>query len=90
MNSPAKRAYTYHKDGRVCKFHIGDLIRYEKKNKIKDNAKLDTFVCTGIRFGKDDDEQILSNGTKEKRRSFVLCCGLAHTLCCVQSIYFLI
>ena len=51
---PAKRTYTYHKDGRVCKFHIGDLIRYEKKNKIKGNTKLDTFVCAGVRFDKDD------------------------------------
>lgn len=74
---PAKRTYTYHKDGRVCKFHIGDLIRYEKKNKIKGNTKLDTFVCTGVRFGKDDSEQTLSNGTKEKKMKFcsVLCSG---------------
>ena len=64
---PAKRTYTYHKDGRICKFHIGDLIRYEKKNKIKGNTKLDTFVCTGVCFGKDDSEQTLSNGTKEKK-----------------------
>lgn len=74
---PAKRTYTYHKDGRICKFHIGDLIRYEKKNKIKGNTKLDTFVCTGVRFGKDDSEQTLSNGTKEKKMKFcsVLCSG---------------
>ena len=67
---PAKRTYTYHKDGRICKFHIGDLVRYEKKNKIKGNTKLDTFVCTGVRFGKDDSEQTLSNGTKEKKMKF--------------------
>lgn len=66
----AKRTYTYHKDGRVCKFHIGDLIRYEKKNKIKGNTKLETFVCTGVRFGKTDKEQKVSNGTKEKLMKF--------------------
>lgn len=66
----AKRTYTYHKDGRVCKFHTGDLIRYEKKNKIKGNTKLDTFVCTGVRFGKTDKEQKLSNDTKEKLMKF--------------------
>ena len=56
---------------------IGDLIRYEKRNKIKGNTKLDTFVCTGVRFGKDDSEQTLSNGTKEKKMKFcsVLCSG---------------
>ena len=74
---PAKRTYTYHKEGYVCRFHIGDLIRYEKKNKIKGNTKLDTFICTGVRFGQDDGEQTLSNGTKEKKMKFcsVLCSG---------------
>ena len=67
---PAKRTYTYHKDGRICQFHIGDLIRYEKKNKIKGNTKLDTFVCTGVRFGRTDKEQKLSNDTKEKLMKF--------------------
>jgi hypothetical protein len=75
---PAKRTYTYHKDGRVCKFHIGDLIRYKKKNKIKGNTKLDTFVCTGVRFGKDDSEQTLSNGTKEKKMKF---CSVLQSGC---------
>lgn len=67
---PAKRTYTYHKEGLVCRFHVGDLIRYEKTNKTTSNTKLDTFVCTGVCFGKDDDEQILRDGTKKKRIKF--------------------
>ena len=67
---PAKRTYTYHKDNRACKFHIGDLIRYSKKNKIKGNTKTDTFICTGVHFGKLDKDQSLANGTKEKKMKF--------------------
>ncbi|MEE0929935.1 MAG: RRXRR domain-containing protein [Acutalibacteraceae bacterium] len=68
---PAKRNYTYHKDGRVCKFHVGDLICYEKKTKNKENTKRDTFVCEGLRFTKDENEaKILHNKTKEKKMKF--------------------
>lgn len=68
---PAKRTYTYHKDGRICKFHIGDLIRYEKKNKIKGNMKRETFVCEGLYFSEDENEaKVDHNRTKNKKMKF--------------------
>lgn len=79
---PAKRTYTYHKDGRVCPFHVGDFILYKKKNKIKGNTKTKVFVCTGIKFPKDYNEARLDDGTKNKKMKFckVLKSGcISHT-----------
>lgn len=45
---PAKRTYTYHKQGLVAPCHAGDIVRYEKHNKIKGNTKKDTFVATSV------------------------------------------
>ncbi len=67
---PAKRTYTYHKESRVCPFHVGDTILYKKKNKIKGNTKTKVFVCTGIKFSKDYNEARLDDGTKNKRMKF--------------------
>ena len=67
---PAKRTYTYHKEGRVCPFHVGDTILYKKKNKIKGNTKTKVFVCTGIKFPKDYNEARLDGGTKNKKMKF--------------------
>ena len=67
---PAKRTYTYHKDGRVCPFHIGDIILYKKKNKIKGNTKTKVFVCTGIKLPKDYNKARLDDGTKNKKMKF--------------------
>ena len=44
----AKRTYTYHKEGLIAPAHPGDVIRYEKKNKIKGNTKRKTFVATSV------------------------------------------
>lgn len=38
----------YHKDGLIAPMHTGDIVRYEKHNKIKGNTKIDTFVATSI------------------------------------------
>lgn len=67
---PAKRTYTYHKDGRVCPFHTGDIILYKKKNKIKGNTKTKVFVCTGINFTKDYNEARLRDDTESKKMKF--------------------
>lgn len=68
---PARRTYTFHKEGCICPIHIGDVIRYEKKSKIKDNMQVDTFVCEGIRFIKDENEVNVSHdGTKSKKMKF--------------------
>lgn len=68
---PARRTYTFHKEGRICPFHIGDKVRYEKKNKIKDNTKVDTFICEGIRFVKDENKaEVKHNKTKSKKMKF--------------------
>ncbi len=68
---PAKRTYTFHKEGRICPFHIGDIVRYEKKNKIKGNTKIETFVCEGVRFAKDENEtKVEHNKTKSKKMKF--------------------
>lgn len=63
---PAKRTYTFHKEGIVCRFHAGDTIIYEKKNKIKGNIKRMIFVCTGI----DVSNQKLAYNTKKKSMKY--------------------
>jgi hypothetical protein len=45
---PAKRTYTYHKDKIRPVAHAGDIIRYEKRNKIRGNIKRMTFVATSV------------------------------------------
>lgn len=68
---PARRTYTFHKEGRICPFHIGDKVRYEKKNKIKGNTKVETFICEGIRFHKDENKaKVEHNKTKSKKMKF--------------------
>ena len=68
---PARRTYTFHKEGSICPFHIGDVIRYEKKNKIKGNSKVDTFVCEGVHFAKDENEaKVEHDRTKSKKMKF--------------------
>ena len=68
---PARRTYTFHKEGRICPLHIGDKVRYEKKNKIKGNTKVDTFICEGIRFVKDENKaEVKHNKTKSKKMKF--------------------
>lgn len=47
---PAKRTYTYHKEGLVTPIHPGDIVVYEKHNKIKGNTKREVFVATGVEY----------------------------------------
>lgn len=47
---PAKRTYTYHKNGLIAPIHTGDIVRYEKHNKIKRNTKFETFVATSVKM----------------------------------------
>ena len=46
--TPAKRTYTYHKNNIRSVAHAGDIIRYEKKNKIRGNTKNMIFVATSV------------------------------------------
>ena len=47
---PAKRTYTYHHQGLIAPIHPGDIVRYEKHNKIKGNTKTDTFVAASVKM----------------------------------------
>lgn len=50
---PARRTYTYHKQGLRVIAHPGDLVSYTKKNKIKGNTKHGIVVAESVRA---DDE----------------------------------
>lgn len=68
---PARRTYTFHKEWRICPFHIGDKVRYEKKNKVKGNTKVETFICESIYFSKDENKaKVEHNKTKSKKMKF--------------------
>ena len=60
---PAKRTYTFHKKGEVSPIHTGDLVRYEKYNKIKGNTKRGVFVATGIMMSTGH----VGEGSKKKK-----------------------
>lgn len=67
---PAERTYTYHKDGLIAPCHVGDIIRYEKHNKIKGNTKTDTFVATSVKM---DSEGHIGYGDACGSRKFKFC-----------------
>ena len=48
---PAKRIYTSHKNNIVSGFHPGDIVKYEKHNKIKGNTKKDIFPIISVDIG---------------------------------------
>lgn len=52
---PARRTYTYHKDGIVLPIHAGDVVRYEKYNKIKGNTKHKVFVAVSVDASRTDE-----------------------------------
>jgi hypothetical protein len=62
---PAKRAYTYRKKNIVPKFKCGDVIKYEKHNKVNGNTKQKIFVATGIDYL---NESIRDNTKKSKMK----------------------
>ena len=45
---PARRTYTYRKEGLVAPLHPGDLVSYEKVNKIKGNTKTLVFPAVSV------------------------------------------
>ena len=47
---PAKRTYTYRKEGLVAPLHPGDLVSYEKVNKINGNTKTLIFPAVSVEY----------------------------------------
>ncbi len=47
---PAVRTYTYHKQGLIAPCHVGDIIKYEKHNKIKGNVKSMIYPAVSVEF----------------------------------------
>ena len=47
---PAKRTYTYRKEGLVAPVRPGDLVKYEKVNKIKGNTKTMVFPAVSVKY----------------------------------------
>ncbi len=47
---PAVRTYTYHKQGLIAPCHAGDIIKYEKHNKIKGNVKSMIYPAVSVEF----------------------------------------
>lgn len=85
---PAKRTYTYHKDKNiVAPAHPGDMIRYEKKNKIKGNTKCMTFVATSVEMCGErdgDGEGHIKYDDGNKSRKIKFCRPIASG--CIQCI----
>lgn len=69
---PAKRIYTFHKQNAIKNIniknkynppiHAGDVVKYEKANKIKGNTKSEVFIATRI----DTSTRKIRNNTKSK------------------------
>jgi hypothetical protein len=64
---PAKRAYTYRKQRIRPIFKCGDVIKYIKYNKVKNNTKTKIFVAASIDFL---DNTIYENNTKGVKMKF--------------------
>lgn len=47
---PAVRTYTYHKQRLIAPCHAGDIIKYEKHNKIKGNIKSMIYPAVSVEF----------------------------------------
>ena len=45
---PAERTYTFHKENKVAPIHVGDVVKYEKRNKTKDIRKA-IFIAMRVR-----------------------------------------
>ena len=63
---PAKRTYTYHKKRTISPIHIGDIVKYEKCNKIKGNVKHLVFIATGLNIS----ENKVCHNTKNKKLNY--------------------
>ena len=64
---PARRTYTYHKEGITPPARSGDMILYNKTNKIKGNTKTLIFPAYSVEFS----ESVYSeNSEKRKKREW--------------------
>lgn len=66
---PARRTYTHHKNGTPAVIHAGDVVRYEKHNKIKGNTKTETFIATSVDMSGEGHVKH-GNGNKSKKLKF--------------------
>ena len=51
----AKRTYTFHKKQLIAPAHPGDIVRYEKHNKVKGNTKTATVAATSVSYKQEND-----------------------------------
>ncbi len=67
---PAVRTYTYHKQGLIAPCHAGDIIKYEKHNKIKGNTKTMIYPAVSVEYS----EIVCSEkGSKRTEREWKVC-----------------
>lgn len=64
---PAKRIYTPHKNNIVSGFHPGDIVKYEKHNKVKGNTKKDVFTVISVKM---TDQALFYTTTKNRRMKY--------------------
>lgn len=64
---PAKRIYTYHKEGIVPKFKCGDKVLYIKHNKIKGNIKKNIFIVEGVKI---KEEKLIYDKIKNSKMKY--------------------
>lgn len=64
---PAERVYTFHKKKQVAPIHSGDIVKYEKQNKIKGNVKTAIFVAESVKM---IDGKVCHDETKNKKLKF--------------------
>lgn len=67
---PARRTYTYHRDGLHIGMHAGDVVRYVKHNKIKGNTKTETFVSTSVQMDDEGGHVKYGSGNKSKKLKY--------------------
>lgn len=63
----SKRIYTFHKNGLIAPIHPGDVVRYEKCNKIKGNTKTSIFIADSLNLSSG---KVCHDGTKNKKLKY--------------------
>ena len=66
---PARRTYTFHKNGTPAVIHAGDVVRYVKYNKTYGNTKTETFVALSCDMSGEGRVKY-GNGNKAKKLKF--------------------
>lgn len=64
---PAKRIYTSHKHNIVSGFHPGDIVKYEKHNKVKGDTKKNIFPIINVDIGQS---ALYYTTTKNRRMKY--------------------